>query len=194
MSRKVKIILTPSKNTIKLLTFIDENIATIRRMGVTIQFEMIRKSEMDDTMIQTLQKKGVTRLPAMIVPGGRKYIGVKDIIKELSTNVKAHRVTERVSAPSSNINEFYENELFVIKDGKKVGRTDADEVEGSHADIERRMAAAQAAGPAHRREDAQARDPPREPLGMGENTIGDNITSLEDRVHNFMLADRSEPW
>ncbi len=178
-SNRVKIIVTSSESSIALLKYIRDNIATITRMGLTLRFEKIRKCEMDDDMVQSLKKSGITRLPAMINASGKRFIGVNNVIAELSKGVKTRQMTERVFMPDTDIQSHWQSEMYEVKDGAMVPRQDAEPDEGNNADIERRMAMAQTKGPAHRKEPG-ANDPkptPKSPLGMGGGIFGDNISS-----------------
>jgi hypothetical protein len=191
-SKRVKIILTPSKNTTALLRYIDDNIGTIKRMGVVIRFEKISKKEMTEDMLTTLRNNGITRLPAMIIPGGRRFIGVNEIIKELNSNVQSQHITERVAMPSSDVTSFWQSELFAEKDGAIVPRTDAEPDDEDRSNIDRKLAAARAGAPAHYRDsdDPLSKSGPghRAPLGMGIGIPGqgDNIMgSGEDALQSW---------
>lgn len=139
---KINLIVQQSRACVKVLQYINDNIADINSLGAYVE---VRRISSGDDLIHSLRRKGITRLPALIGPDGKICIGVNNIIKLFEKNLEGAAPTG--SAPSIDIgtnpdmNDFWSRELYsgIDNNGKPIPRVDKDEAEDEGRDIERRM-------------------------------------------------------
>jgi hypothetical protein len=198
-----KLIVQVNEVCLEILRYLDKNISTINRLGVRIQVEKLSKSELDEEMLETLRKKGITRLPVLIVNDGKLLVGLKRIIDMFEKNLNNARVDERVSpagdyggpavgaemGTNPDLCDYWQRELYAGTDrkGKMIPRDDKDEGEDEGGDIERRLADYRRNEPKHRRSGGgRERDidpPPRERPRRGGHRVEepeDNIADSDD--------------
>lgn len=78
-----------NKNDIRILRFVNDNLNKFKQMGIVINPIKIKHSDLDSDFLDNLKKKGISSLPALIVPGDiPPYIGVIKIKKVLNDNIK----------------------------------------------------------------------------------------------------------
>lgn len=200
-AKTFKLIVQVSDACLELLRYVNKNIGDVNKLGARVAVEKISKNEMDEDMIEMLRKKGITRLPALIAPDGKVFIGLKKIMDLFEKNLNNARNSERVSASDGydgpaadseigsnpDLNNFWQQELYAGMDrkGKMIPRKDKDEDEGESADIEKRMSDYRRNVPKHRRTGGRERDieqPTRERRRHHEDppSDDDNIADSED--------------
>lgn len=90
MKTKFKLFVEDSKQkdrrrtSIDILMYIYNNIESINSMGVYIDIVKIHEDSIDKKLFKELQKKGITRMPALLADG-KRFVGSKKI-KELFNN------------------------------------------------------------------------------------------------------------
>lgn len=192
-----KVIVKTSDSCIDLLKYLDKHIKSINALGVRIRIEKISNDELDEEMVESLRKRGVTRLPALLDSEGKVFLGLTKIMEIFNKNLKLAQINRRVSpiddmsggaTDNPDIDNFWMKELFQgrSRSGKLIPRDDPDEDDRAKSDIERRMA--MYVPPAHRRSDfatAPTETPTRRPRRRREPKYEDeydedNINSSDD--------------
>ncbi len=115
---------SPTKYNQDLTNFLSRNIETLIMKGqIKFKFEIVKPKQ-----IAELRKKGMTRLPAMVYMK-KSFIGVPDIIAELSVTVKNSKATALQKTAEEMIDDFQKQSMFVTKnsDGKFVVPPDDDD-------------------------------------------------------------------
>ena len=199
--KTLKIIVQPTRKCLGLLKYINKNIDVINKLGARIQIEKIDKDNVDESTIEIFRKKGITRLPVLLSPEGKIYVGLQQIVNNFERTLNsAHTMqlaspcgeyydTEMGSNP--DMNDFWLRELYAgyDKNGKMVPRKDKDEAEGENADIEKRLSDYQRNVPRHRRAEARERDysPPAR-TRRDEDNIADEDPMPPRQVHTPRTA------
>jgi len=158
-----KLIVSVSENSIEILRYLSKNIKDINKMGVRIRIDKIGKNEFTEEVVNSLKKRNIVRLPALIAPEGKIFAGVKSITDLIERNLNNLR-SARVSAPAPGVvnaelgsnpdlSNFWLREMYAgtAQTGKLIPRTDKEEAQDEGGDIERRMAEARRNIPVHRR-------------------------------------------
>jgi hypothetical protein len=197
----LKLIVKDSANSLEVLKYLDKNITEIVRLGVRIKIEKIKTSEFNEEMVNILKRKGVTRLPALLMPDTMVYTGTKSIIglfeKNLNTSVKNQRVSP-AAAPVGDINDYWMQQLYDGRDsgGKLVPRDDGEEEPGGGSNLEKSMRRYERNMPKHRRD--TGRDTERDTAGHGprgrstsRNNVRDN--NVRDRSPDNIMTDDPPP-
>ena len=199
-SKTFKLIVQVSDNCLDLLRYIDKNISDINSLGVRLHVEKIAKSECDDEMIENLRKHGITRLPALISPDNKIFIGIACITNLFEKNLNNIRTGQRVgpikegfnqSATSAEIGsnpdmtDYWMRELYSGTDenGKLKPRDDPDEAEDESKDYEKKMRDQQKNQPKQRRQGSdRERDVEPAPRTRRRNyeESDDNIADSDD--------------
>jgi hypothetical protein len=200
-----KLIVKPSPNCIDLLRYLNKNIKSINKLGVTVRVEKISQSEFNEDMVNALKAKGITRLPTLVAPEGKIFVGLKSITdlfeKNLNNNKRNARLTPGRGPmdPATNaeigsnpdMSNFWMREMYagIGKNGKPLARQDKDEPEDESADIQKRIAEYQRNIPAQRRQGNDRErdiDPPprqrgarRQPLDEDDANPNDNIADID---------------
>jgi hypothetical protein len=118
-----KLIVQVSDTCIELLRYLDKNIVSVNNLGAKVQVEKIGKDEFDEDMVETLRKKGITRLPALVAPDGKLFIGLKkimDLFEKNLNNVRNDARTGAIGGPAEDaemgsnpdLTDFWSRELF----------------------------------------------------------------------------------
>lgn len=153
-----KLIVQNKETCIDLLKYLDKNIVSVNRLGATVKIEKIDDGDMDDDLVETFRKNGITRLPVLIGPDGTKFIGLKRVIDLFEKNLNTHKNQGRANplggvddgpaaefGSNPDLGDFYMKELFSGQDrhGAMIPRKDKDEDgvdEGLGNNFERGMA------------------------------------------------------
>src|ERR1700689_2351997 len=98
--RIFKIFLRVQPTSLELARYLDKNIDGINRTGIKIQLEKLADCDFDAGLIDMLQKKGITRMPAMISSNGKVSVGLKQIIDVFDGNSSTLKKTEQVGGPN----------------------------------------------------------------------------------------------
>jgi hypothetical protein len=139
------IFVKPSKTSVKLLRFIDDNVAKINARGAVVKVEKI-----GDTISEgDCRTKGITRTPAMIDERGRVHVGAEQITKIFRKNIGrggggGGGGIEEVSAAdvdAFSISRYLQNEMFDRdEDGNLMPKQDDDDSMGDGDDLGRKGA------------------------------------------------------
>lgn len=180
-----KLIVTVTDNCIEICQYLCKNITDINKLGVRVHIEKISKVEFDEVMVDTLRRKGITRLPALVAPDGKLFIGMKNIVDLFERNLRPARNTDRIGAVDSNsemgsnpdLTSFYMKELYSGRDnnGKMVPRADDDEENDDHAAITKSLANYGKKVPRHRQEHNREIDIDPQPRQRQRQHYEDNI-------------------
>lgn len=149
MSIKYKLIVQKDSPCLDLLKYLDKNIVMINKLGAYVHVEKISDESIDEELIESLNKHGITRLPAMIDNNGTKFIGIKKIKILFEKNISVARA-ENISSPhhrqmdfsgNTDLTSFYQNELMQVDEhGKMTPRNDTDEgLDGGGVDFNKKM-------------------------------------------------------
>ena len=179
-----KLIVSVSPNSIDILRYISKNISDLNKMGVRIRVDKIGKNEFTAEVVDSLKKRNIVRLPALIAPEGKVFAGVKsitDLIERNLNNLRGSRLGAAIpgggggggggggavgvfGGPADNaemgsnpdLSNYWMREMFAGtgQNGRRIPRTDKEESPDEGADIEKRMAEARRNIPAHRRTNA----------------------------------------
>lgn len=202
-----KLIVQTSDTCLDLLRYMNKNITTINQLGVRVAVEKISKQEFDDDMVETLRKKGITRLPALIAPDGKLFIGIKRITDLFDKNLNSARNDSRTNpsgeyggpatgaemGSNPDLTDFWQAELFAGQDrkGRHIPRKDKDEEEDEAGDIQRRLDDYRRTEPKHRRSDGGRErdiDPPVQDRARRgrqvEEEPEDNIADSDDEGYD----------
>lgn len=181
-AKRVKIIVTPSVNAVKLLQYIDKHIAEIRASGFYIKVEKISRKDMDAEMTEILRKNNIPRLPAMRMPGGKCFIGNNNIIGELSKRTRHVQSSRVVEMMPGNVESFLDREMYTYDEtGKRIPRKDDEDGDSDKRDIEKRLSSF--TPPKHYTEPANRLNEINRANYDANNTQHDNIT-MPDILQN----------
>lgn len=159
----LKLMVDVSTTCKNMLSFINANIERINAMGIMIMVDKITDKECDEDTVEMLRRKGITRLPALIIPNGRPVIGMSKIVSYFDTNRQAVGLYDDASASysgSTDLSDYWQRELYTLGDnGQVIPRADPDDdiSEGSGCDFEKRMREYQTRAPPHRLQQSDRR-------------------------------------
>jgi hypothetical protein len=178
-----KIFVRSTAKCLEILRYLDKNITTINAVGAKVQVEKIVSEEVDDDLLHLFRQKGISRLPALLAPDGKVFIGLKQITDVFDRNINNMANNKRFAAgggdggagsyidyeaggnaelgSNPDMTDFWMRELYSGCDrrGRYIPRKDKDEREDEGADIERKLADYRRRVPKHRRTDrGQERD------------------------------------
>ncbi len=160
-----KAFVSSTAKSIAVLRYLDENISSVNKLGAGVQIEKIGSDEMDEELMELFRKKGITRLPALLAPDGKVFIGIEQITAVFERNLNAAKKSQRLepsawggqggseTGMSTDISDFYMREMYAgyDKHGKAIPRVDKDEREDEGADIDKRLMEYRQNEPKHRR-------------------------------------------
>jgi hypothetical protein len=100
-------------STLELLKFIHANLAVLKSMGVVVKVVKITKAELSNKrIVKSMQDKGISRLPAMVVPSGKIIIGVERILTVYKNNITDYKnMSKQKRSPSTSLGDFYKSEI-----------------------------------------------------------------------------------
>lgn len=98
--RSFKLFVQPTDNCVNLLKFVLKRVKAINRMGVRIIPVPIAVDEHGTHDL--LKQKGITRLPAMLLPSGTCLCGGGEIEKEIQKNIDKLMANDKVSLGGGN--------------------------------------------------------------------------------------------
>lgn len=150
--KTLKLIVQYSDNCKKILIYVHDHIQEINRLGVKIRIERFTRQEMDADAVDLLCSKGITRLPALVLPDKTILIGTQRITDLFQKNLQQANITARVgggtSLPSGgNLDDFWRQELY-DRDGKP--STDEEPDPRADCDFDRQLRNYQQAIPRQR--------------------------------------------
>lgn len=154
-----KVLVQSKEHSMELAYYLDDHIREINRLGICVRVEKIGADEMDDEMAEALRKRGITRLPAMIMNDGCAIIGKDKIIDMFEKGVQGQRRGAKLSADSPgmeygtnpDMSEFWMRELYNRNGHEITPKKDEDEDRSEGFDMERRMRDYERNIPKHRR-------------------------------------------
>ncbi len=200
-----KLIVQVSDNCLDLLRYLDKNISDINKLGVKVQVEKIARDEFDDEMVENLRKRGITRLPALIAPDNKIFIGLASITSLFEKNLNNVRTGQRVGpirdgndemstemGSNPDMTDFWMKELYEGTDrstGKLIVRNDKDEPDDESGDIERKMSMYRRNVPKHRQQ-SSGREKDIDPMPRNRGRRRDE---LEDNIEVDDEYDEPEP-
>lgn len=177
-NKTFKLIVTATDNCLEICRYLNKNVIGINKLGVRVTVEKINTAEFDEEMVEILRKKGITRLPTLIAPDGKLFIGLKTITNLFEKNLRGGRTMDRFSPMNGEYNsgnaelgsnpsmtDFWMRELFTGMDkrGKFIPRKDKDDPDDESEDLTKRMNEYRRREPRHRRQDSERErdlDPP----------------------------------
>ncbi len=162
-----KVFVRSTPRCLYVLRYLDKNIEMINSLCAGVKIEKLNDDEIDEELIDMFQQKKITRLPAMLAPDGKVFIGIKQITDVFDKNLTAARNGERLNPVTGGIAgdgntelgtnpdmaDFWMREMYAGRDkhGRLIARKDKDEREDESGDLERRMADYNRNVPRHRR-------------------------------------------
>jgi hypothetical protein len=182
-----KLIVRASPRCIDVLKFLDKNIETINRLGAAVKIEKIDTDDFDEDLAAQLRRSGIGRLPAMLGPDGKVFLGMDQIILVFDKNLTANRIAGREyqtanteMGNNAELGDFWAREMYAGRDqqGRRIKRKDTDEEEDVGGDINRRLAQYERNVPHHRRQQANETNidaPPRR-----RTMRNDNVADVDD--------------
>lgn len=99
-----KLIVQPSINCLELLRYLNKNIEEVNTMGVGIKIEKI-SGELDENLVEIFRQKGITRLPALIAPEGKVFIGLQQVVNLFEKNLSSVKNTAKASPVGYELDE-----------------------------------------------------------------------------------------
>lgn len=138
--RVAKLFVEPSANGVKLLRYLNANIGYINNgQHVILKIERLADTDLDDDTVAVFKKKGITRLPALVLQDGAVVLGVDQIVGLFEKRLNRMRAEERVGG-GCDVNDYLHNEIrrgVKVKAGKfEVGdEDDEDEQKRESADM-----------------------------------------------------------
>jgi len=104
------------KPSIKLLSYLNDNIIFINEMGAKIKISRIRDCDLDSTIVDKLRQNKIYRFPALVTPHGKIHLGVEKIQNYFETH-KQKRQQSLLHNPTKtneqlNANSFHEDPLL----------------------------------------------------------------------------------
>lgn len=162
-----------SDNSCQLLRYVRKNIKLLCNLGVKIVVARINPDEMEPDIARILHHRGITRLPALVMPDASIKIGVQQIVMLLEQNIARIRGRTGCGVPDSalcnyygqpyddagaggstdDLTEYYARQIYTTDDrGRTVWKRDDDEEETDKNDIESKLAQYQRRVPNHRRD------------------------------------------
>jgi hypothetical protein len=159
---KIKLIVQPSRNCIKLLKYFNQRINDINKLSYVLTIEKLGKNEFDCATVEMLKKRGITRLPSVILPNKKIVTGFESIVDMFERKLSVERVASgpggemAPGAPAGpisggSLDDFWMKEMFETQGGKLVFRADADSAEeDAREEMQRKMRERAAAQPAAR--------------------------------------------
>lgn len=202
-TRTYKVIVQDSPICVEVAHYIRENIRSINRAGIRIRMQ---KLDADDDLIYSLRRRGITRLPVMVMPARGIVVGRDEIMTSLQRARSGDRAAAVIqpSASPGSIDEYWMREMYSGRDpktGKLIPAPD-DESEDVSAMLERQMREYQAKIPAHRREDGGVGDgddrmtrpsgAQRRPGGMAAPSQHSAFSQMDNISHECEMCD-SDP-
>lgn len=153
MSRRTyKVLVQNSANCVDTALYIKDNIRAINRAGVKIRLEKLTEEDLGSDIVDSLRRRGITRLPAMtggkmVIVGSSNIIStLKQIVRSADENpIDVGGVQMRpVGATGSTVDDFWMKEMFVGRNEKgllvaKSTKDDDDGIGDAKDDIERRL-------------------------------------------------------
>ncbi len=153
-STLLKIIVQESPACVKLLRYLDRNVGNINKMGVRVRIETISSDDLDTDMSQRLSDRGINRLPALIMPDGKLFIGITPIIKLFEKNLSSAASSARIAAPRpEDYSEYMMGMMYSRDDNGKTVKITGDDDDGmgeGGGDISAKLAAYSRGIPKHR--------------------------------------------
>lgn len=151
-----KLIVQPSINCMELLRYLNKNIEEVNVLGVGIKIEKI-SGEIDDDTAEVFRQKGITRLPALIAPEGKVFIGLQQVIGLFEKNLTRVKNMARASGygtaeidspeygGGTDVASYMQREIFagVERDGKGrlIQQKDKDMTPDESDDFQKKMSA-----------------------------------------------------
>lgn len=195
-----KLIVQPTETCLELLRYLDKNIGDVNSLGAGVQIEKISNDEIDEDLIETFRKKGITRLPALLAPDGHVFIGLKQVIELFEKNLNSSRtgaragpITDPYGGPANDaelgsnpdLTTFYMRELYsgCDKRGRLIPRKDKDEGNDDEegGDIEKRLSDYRRNVPRHRRTDT-GRERDIDPAPRQRGRRHEELTEDDDNI------------
>lgn len=190
----MKLFVQPTETSFRLLVYLNKNITDINKLGARVRIDKIGK-EVDEDLMEEFRRVGITRLPALVSPDGKVFIGVKKITEVFEKNLGKLHNTARVgpvTGDDTDISNYWLKELYSGTDGngKMVPRKDeeADEQADETKDIERKIAMYTANRPKHHvpKDDRSLQTPTRPGRGGGRGGTAD-IGDIEQHMYNNLM-------
>lgn len=138
---KYKLLVQADNTCVELLRYLNKNIITINEMGAMVTVEKINSDDIDEELIDSLRRHGITRLPTLIDNNNKKIIGIKKILELFEKNISKMKTSTIVNPSagrlgSTDLEDFYNREMMTTDDsGKNVPRTDGDDGGGESQGI-----------------------------------------------------------
>lgn len=133
-----RILVQESTNCIKLAEFIDKNIKNINKLGLFVIMEKIEKEDMEGEFLESLKKKGITRLPALI-NGKEVCVGMQTIIDYFKNYGEGGEHAEY--SKTSNLDSWMNSQIMMglDRDGKPTDGEDCDSDGEKKPDFNKKM-------------------------------------------------------
>ena len=184
----IKLFVQSSTICVQLLTYVDKVIKDVNAMGTRI---LVEKVDGDDTeQLDAFRRRGIERLPALVLTDGTTRIGDAKIRALIDDNLRRLRADDKFNAnaefgTNTEMADFWGREMFsgVDKKGGRVPRQDDDEAddENDAGDIARRLDTYRRNVPRHRRSGGE-RDVDRAPVRASRYDDDDNIADDDEDV------------
>ena len=181
-----KLIVGITDNSIDVLKYIKKHIKAIKRLNTRVKMSKISTRHVDKSLLEILKSKGITRLPALIAPDGKVFIGKKKIIELFDSNLNRVKNRELVQPArpergDSDLSNYWMKEMYSGRDnnGKLIPRNDPDEPQDEGKDINERMREYEGNVPTHRR-------PQRDPMDTAAERMHGTTMANPDAGREFI--------
>jgi len=129
--KQIKLLVQSTETCLELLQYCRAHVDDINKSGIKLYIEKIGSDDFTDEMLESLNSKGITRLPAAIEKSGRAIIGKKNIIALLRNDIKTTtaRMTASPYMPDNedDLQEYMRKEMSQVKIGPNGKPTDDDD-------------------------------------------------------------------
>lgn len=196
-TKMFKILVQCKPHSIELAHYIDNHILNINNIGIFINMEKIGSDD-DEKIVGALRKRGITRLPAMILDNGQVVVGKDKIIDLFKMRLQGDGYNNNDVGcrtdygTNPDMADFWMHELYSDTDGKKLPKNDTDEDNNEGNDIDRRLRNYDSNIPKHRRGGATSerdfdqttsqrkRRSNNGPPEIVDNTTNDNVDDIDE--------------
>jgi len=93
MTSNLKVLINNSGASVTLLQFIKKHLPEFKEMNVVFKFRKILPDECNEELVSALSRKGINRLPTLITPGGKSFVGNNAILALLNKNLNTYRAS-----------------------------------------------------------------------------------------------------
>lgn len=106
-TKVAKLFVSNTSSSMTVLLYLNDNIVHLKKSGIYVNIIYIKDKDFDQAKSNKMRELGITRLPTMMLPSGKMFVGFDEISRAIDTMTSGGKFDATISEDTNDINVYY---------------------------------------------------------------------------------------